>query len=142
MGCYSEPTALCSFSQWPQKPFSQLSFNLGMRLCLVLRAQAWLEVVGSACPLCLAFPSPPQLPSFLFSSHTPCVKQLLCFAPENGDGLIYFFRAGARLSLSHPRTQQRAHVYLRMYFSHIQRGAEQIKTHVHMFSFPDIFWKI
>lgn len=67
-GWHSQPAAICKLSQWPQlsqKPFFQLDFQLGMRLCVVPRAWVWLEVVDSAFPMLLILPSPPIASWFL-----------------------------------------------------------------------------
>lgn len=85
MGCHSQPSAICTLSQWPQlsqKLFFQLDFKLSMRLCLVPRAQVGLEVADSAFLALLILPSPPL--SFLVSCSpaTLLVLKSCCVMPQ------------------------------------------------------------
>lgn len=72
------------------KPIFPADLKLSTSLCLVPRAQVWLEVVGSACSMLLPLLSP-SLAS-LSPGPSCTVVELLCFAPESSAALISVFQ--------------------------------------------------
>lgn len=131
------------------KPIFPADLKLSTSLCLVPRAQVWLEVVSSACSVLLPLLSP-SLAS-LSPGPSCTVVELLCFTPESRAALISVFQqlpgcpcpsCPHMSGHTHMYTHVQAALHLPVGHSGHGQGNLCIKTHVHMFSFPDTFWKI